>query len=599
MNHKIPVLFLSAIVLMFASACNDGIKVWVEPSTERVMMNTPAGSDSQAFIYAARNEYESFQVVVRGGLKGLKDVNVAATDLTGPGDAFIPKENITMFREYYVKVNSPSFLGGVVGNLRLPGNYPDPLIPFFDPYDSGHPAVGAPFDITRLKNQPVWIDVYVPEETPAGSYTGKLEITAAGKNPVYIDLNLTVWDFSIPRERTIATSYGLLPGSVPQYHPQALTAEAKNNYEQELHRHRIDSFSTAGMLEYPFVFGSDGHLLPVDWSNYDAVMGPRLDGSFYNDGVPLYRFNAGFFYPGGTGWMETSLTDEQYKEAAKEFARHLKEKGWMDRVYMYVLDEPFINAKSYDVVANDIKLILEADPDWKGAFLVTNWWVKDLEDTIDIWCPEVTKYDDWFLGAIGVKFAGREQYAKMLADGRELWFYVCLATVPPYPGYDIDTMIGYEPRILMWGSWYEGATGFLYWSTMYWVKDDPWGKLKDPVTFPVSSRNGDGFLFYPGDHNGTLSPAGSPHGISINGPITSIRLKQTRDGLEDWEMFKMASSAAGVDAVKACVSRAYTQMGTAPVLGLYNPLSPPWTYDGKVLNEVRKEVAGMIINNHP
>ena len=48
--------------------------------------------------------------------------------------------------------------------------------------------------------------------------------------------------------------------------------------------------------------------------------------------------------------METNLTDEQYKEAAKEFARHLKEKGWMNRVYMYVLDEPFTNAESYDVV---------------------------------------------------------------------------------------------------------------------------------------------------------------------------------------------------------------------------------------------------------
>jgi hypothetical protein len=597
MHRKTPVLVLSILVLMCASACNEGIKAWVEPSTERVMTNSIQKSDIQATLYAACNEYESFQIVVNGGIKGLSVVNVTTCDLTGLNGAIIPKANMTLYREYYEKVDSPSFLYGVVGNLRLPGNYPDPLIPFADPYNPEHPAVGAPFDVAKLKNQPVWVEVYVPEGTPAGSYASTLQITAAGMKPLSIYVNLTVWDFSIPREKTIATSYGLLPGSVLQYHPSVSGAYAKNNYEQELHNHRIDSFSTANMVDYPFRFGIDGHLLPVDWSNYDAVMEPRLDGSFYNDGIPLYRFNAGFFYPGGTSWMEMNLTDEQYKEAAKEFARHLKEKGWMDRVYMYVLDEPFTNAESYDVVVDDIKLMLEADPDWKGAFLVTNWWVKDLDDVIDIWCPEITKYDDWFLGAIGIKYAGRKEYAEMRAKGQELWFYTCLATVPPYPGYDIDTMVGYEPRILMWGSWYEGATGFLYWSTMYWVKDNPWSKLKDPVAFPVTSRNGDGFLFYPGDHNGTLAPAGSPEGISINGPITSIRLKQTRDGLEDWEMFKMASEIAGEDAIRNCVSKAYTQFGIVPVLGIYNPLSPPWTYDGRVLDEVRKEVAGLIMNN--
>ena len=71
-------------------------------------------------------------------------------------------------------------------------------------------------------------------------------------------------------------------------------------------------------------------------------------------------------------------------------------------------------------------------------------------------------------------------------------------------------------------------------------------------------------------------------------------LKQTRDGLEDWEMFKIASGVAGEDAVKEAVSKAYTQLGTAPVLGIWNPLSPPWTRDGKVIDEVRKEVAALI-----
>jgi len=529
---------------------------------------------------------------VNGNLKGLTDVNMTAGDLTGPDSVVIPASNFTFYKEHYVKVDSPSFLYGVVGDLRLPGNYPDPLIPFNDPYDPAHPAVGAPFDVTKLTNQPVWVEVYVPEGIPAGDYTGKIAVTAADMKTSEIEVKVTVWNFSIPMEKTIATAFGMSFGAQADYHRPDMLPEIVNNYEQELHKHRLDITRVSHIAANPFKFGADGHLLPVDWSEYDAVVAPRVAGSFYNDGIGLYKFNAGFFRPGSSGWLEKTITDEQYKEAAAEFARHLKEKGWMDRVYVYCQDEPFWNEVPYERLANDIKLMIEADPDWKGAFMVTNWWVKELDGVVDIWCPEMTKYDRWLSAGI-LDFAGRDEFDAMRQQGVELWFYPCNGTVPPYAGYDIDTMIGYEPRIMLWGAWYEKATGFLYWSTTHWL-EDAWGVMKDFESYSVVARNGDGFLFYPGDHSGTLAPLGSPASVSINGPVTSIRLKQTRDGIEDWEMFKMASNIAGDDTVRDIVSKAYTQLGTAPVLGIYNPLSPPWTRDGKLIDQVRKEVAALI-----
>jgi hypothetical protein len=589
MKRKTSLILVIGILILF-SACKDSMKVWIEPSTERVMQFSASKKTYLAEICAAHNDYESFQIVINGGANGLSNVNVTAGDLAGPGGAVIPSANITLYREFYVHATKPSFLCGVVGDLRLPGNYPDPLIPFTDPYNPAHPAVGAPFKVDKFKNQPVWVEVYIPEGIPAGIYSGKFTVTADNVKPAKIDVKATVWNFSIPEQRTISTAFGLYYSTQDKFHAAATLSETLYNYELELHKHRLDVTRITSFATNPFKFGSDGHLLAVDWSEYDSIMESRLNGSYYGDGTGMYKFNAGFFRPGSSGALETKITDDQYKEAAAEFARHLKEKGWMNRVYVYCQDEPFWNNVPYEDLAHDIKLMLEADPDWKGAFMVTNWWVKELDGLIDIWCPEVTKYEGWLTAGI-LNFAGREEYDAMRLRGDQLWFYVCNATIPPYAGYDIDTMVGFEPRIMMWGAWYEKATGFLYWSTTAWKEVNPW---EDPLAYPEFSRNGDGFLFYPGDHNGTAAPVGSPEEVSMNGPVTSIRLKQTRDGLEDWEMFKIAAGIAGENAVKEAVSKAYTKLGTAPVLGIWNPLSPPWTRNGKVIDEVRKEVAALI-----
>src|SRR5438477_5571052 len=46
-----------------------------------------------AAIYAAKGEYESFQIIVRGG-SALTGVNVVVPDLVGPGGQIIPKFNL-------------------------------------------------------------------------------------------------------------------------------------------------------------------------------------------------------------------------------------------------------------------------------------------------------------------------------------------------------------------------------------------------------------------------------------------------------------------------------------------------------------------------
>ena len=128
----------------------------------------------------------------------------------------------------------------------------------------------------------------------------------------------------------------------------------------------------------------------------------------------------------------------------------------------------------------------------------------------------------------------------------------------------------------------------------YWQDPTPWDTLANPAQFGAAlSRNGDGILLFPGDHNGTAGGAGSPPEVAINGPVVSIRLKQIRDGLEDWEMLRLADSLGGSAFARSQVARVYTRFG-ARLDDNYTPAQRPWETDDAVLLDARAQIARKI-----
>jgi len=55
----------------------------------------------------------------------------------------------------------------------------------------------APFDVTPSRNQPIWIDVYVPPGTTPGEYTATANISS-DQASVNVPVKLTVWNFALP-----------------------------------------------------------------------------------------------------------------------------------------------------------------------------------------------------------------------------------------------------------------------------------------------------------------------------------------------------------------------------------------------------------------
>jgi hypothetical protein len=115
---------------------------------------------------------------------------------------------------------------------------------------------------------------------------------------------------------------------------------------------------------------------------------------------------------------------------------------------------------------------------------------------------------------------------------------------PPY--WEIDfPLLSY--RIAPWINRRYRCTGLLYWSTCFWGSPprNPW----DNPTYG-DHWNGEGVLFYPGREAG------------IDGPIASVRLKNLRDGMEDYEYFVLLENLGGGDIVKDIVKAAVPTWGS-------------------------------------
>ncbi len=181
---------------------------------------TPAAGVS---LFAARNEFEPFLLVLKPNQR-LDRVRVECGPLAGPGGALISPSRVTVCHVGYVNVTVPTDEAGAAGE------WPDPL----PPYD-------GPFTAWPGENHTLWITVFVPEDVPAGEYGGRILLTA-GPWKREVPVSLTVWDFTLPRESQVRSSFGLPTGFMKLYHNLETDDELKkvaDLYYQNLRDHRL------------------------------------------------------------------------------------------------------------------------------------------------------------------------------------------------------------------------------------------------------------------------------------------------------------------------------------------------------------------------
>jgi hypothetical protein len=388
--------------------------------------------------------------------------------------------------------------------------------------------------------------VYVPPATRSGLYAGQVHLLVGGKVEISIPVQLEVWNFTLPSTSSLVTTFGFSGLSALRQHYGKYTNDKDlfditSVYEKAGLWHRVTIDGSVGVQPS---FSVVDNKVRVNWREYDQQVGPFMDGHVFSADEPLYGAKATSITQHTLPALETPERQVQYW---KQVAEHFREKGWFDRLFNYLWDEP--NKNQYSEMTRIGKLVHQADPTVKN--LVTAPFHPEWAGFIDIWTPLINCFErkpaqhDYCDPTIA-----RADYNPEIAKGKRLWWYQACSShgcnivggeyFRGWPSYMID----HDPvrnRIMEWLTWKYGIGGELYFNTdEAYGKKDPW---KDVNLF---GGNGDGTLFYPG----TPEVIGGTKHI----PIESIRLKLIREGLEDYEYLSMLSKVAGAKTVQQLVN---------------------------------------------
>jgi len=514
-----PSLLLACVEPRTTPAPASAVSWWTTHALEKVSPGAAPRPPAPVELWAAGNEFEPFQVVLRARAHEVRGVDAEATDLHAANGVRIPARNVTLYLERYLHLAKPSSIDGGTGE------WPDPLLPRVDP-DTGARLGIFPFELPAGKNRVLWVDVYVPAQTPAGDYRGAVRLSAGGVPQASVPVFLHVWPFVLPSTASLRTSFGFsgisaLKGHYGHYTNDEDLYTLTRRYTLAALRHRI-SFYGGSMLPPPATFTAS--CADVDWRAYDCEEGPLLDGTVFGAADPL---------PGARLTSVDVRTPARYDDGQRvlywrAWTRHFRERGWLDRLFLYLWDEPA--ARDLPAVLHQAQLARRADPDLHT--LLTKQRLPPFDGLIDIWVPLINSFE----AKPGVPPddapVSRVSYAEDERRGAGVWWYQSCAShgcdiiggreFSGWPSYMIDAA-PIANRIMPWLAFVYGIRGELYYNTVeaYMVNRDPWSDVY------ANGGNGDGTLFYPG----TPQRLGGRTEV----PVESIRLKLIREGLEDYE----------------------------------------------------------------
>jgi hypothetical protein len=516
---------------------------WITHPLEKVQPLAPLPSSplKSVDLFAGRNEFEPFQIVLRTDAKDLSGVDIEFSDLRTKEGAEISKKNVTVYLEQFLSLHRESSIEGAAGL------WPDPLIPRIDRYEN-EKRNAFPLTLRRGHSQPIWVEIFVPPTTPPGKYSGSASISLLGSEQFSVPVNLTVWNFVLPSTASLKSSFGLSGIGALKQHRGRYTDDADlysitRLYAKAALFHRLSIH--VGSMVSPAISYDSGKM-QLDWRVYDAEIGPFLDGAAIAEGEPLHGAKSTSVDLRTPGSVENEGQQVMY---LAEWIKHFQQRNWLDRLFLYLWDEP---------ATADFSKVLQRGRAYQRAGqeipnLVTIPFNPKLEEVTQIWTPLVNclgskpSFEDFCNPS-----PPREAYNSEIEQGKSLWFYQscashgCNIVGGPYfsgwPSYMID-MPGAANRVMQWLAWKFRIEGELYYSMnqAYNGGGDPWTNVF------LSGGNGDGTLFYPGRPDRI--------GGRTHIPIESIRLKLIREGMEDYEYLALLARLSGSKAADEYADR--------------------------------------------
>ncbi|MCG3116401.1 MAG: DUF4091 domain-containing protein [Candidatus Manganitrophus sp. SA1] len=549
----------SFLMLLGSIQAAEAMVVWTDHATVKIRreisLTAPKTNQTSAVLKAAKNEFEAFQIIVSADSGNLSGVDVTVSDLAGPNGSLIPGSAVMIYKAAFINITTLSTTEG-----RL-GFWPDALIPKRDEY-TREVRNAFPFSVTSGRNQPVWIEIYVPQDAAPGLYRGTATVTAANQAPVVVPIELTIWNFVLPSTSTLESAYSIDYHLIPIGHG---LGSAYLNYLD-----LIKTYAKANLLHRitnDYLPGP--HIVSGGWDAFTTRFGPLMDGT--------ERFPGGKL-PGAkmTSYRMSIWAQETNVAFLRDIAQRAAARGWIDRLFAYTFDEPKPNQPAqWQTIKDRARALHQADPRLRslvttsiqgaGDFGITQCGSPRVEPCLDLFTPTIRYLDNKPTGREpgsevpgGVETIGNQRSKY----GPETWWYQACGShgcgiigggqYDPegyhtgWPTFMIDLPAMFN-RVMQWQTFKYNLQGELYFDMVYaYGQRDPWVSQYD------FGGNGDGTLYYPG------TPA--KIGGTTHIPIESIRLKLLREGMEDYEYMNLLAKLGDGDYAERQVDTVATRI---------------------------------------
>ncbi|MEG2489254.1 glycoside hydrolase domain-containing protein, partial [Anaerorhabdus sp.] len=460
----------------------------------------------------------------------LKNVIVEASDFTS-GSNVIKASNM---KSTFIK-STKAYNGGYLGY----GSKTRPV-----PVDNGtnrsesndilYQDASTPINIDFNKLQNVWVELNIPKDAAAGTYTGTLSVKADGiSDPLTFTYTLNVENALLKDASEFKKTFDIelwqYPYSSAEYYGvEPFSQKHLDIMESGMLKYKEVSGSviTASILEdawdgqtysknevhYPSMvkWTKNGDKFTYDYTDFDKWVSFNK-GLGIGDKIVLYSIapwhNSFTYWENGTLKYERfSPGNDRYKAVWTDFlenlTEHLMEKGWYDDAYIGI-DERGFSAAAFDVIES-VKNIHDKHLKTAGAM-----------DNLSAHANEAMRVTDLTIGDTSAT-AHPDEFSQLVKRrdeaGLRTALYSCTEHQPgnfslssPVEGY---WMVANDAKI-------EGD-GIMRWALDAWVEDP----LND--TTHNAFEPGDCFMIYP-DEKDAVNPTSK----------SSVRLEKIFEGVRD------------------------------------------------------------------
>jgi hypothetical protein len=494
-------------------------------------------------IFGARNEIVAFQLIIEAGAAGAQGVDVWISDLTngayripgstsGPSDPYDYRDRgVELFTEHYLNITKRSGGGTSWTKSAAPSDYyygwvPDALIPFSAPPGMG----GTPFDISANMNQAVWVDVTIPRDAPAGTMVGEVQVVAGGNITHRIPIELQVYNFTLSDETHFPNMFAISETDISLRHGVELDSdefyEVLSRYYQMAHRHRMDLVQAIRNISQVRRF-HNRYLTGTLYQEKNGYAGP-------GEGVGNRTFSIGLYgnLPTEYGGDPENWSKELWWEGSDVWATWFAENAPRISIHKFLTpDEP--DSESDLRVIQAQAAWSHSNPGIGGTIptFVTHWIEPEYQGYVDIWSISTNHTLQGSIPSTDPEDVRSEKEA-----GHQIGVYNGYRPATGSVLIDTDAI---DFRVIPWIGWKYDLDHYFYWMTNYWIDWSNGGRRWNIFTNPLNTqyqRNGSGTFFYPGQDKVYIE-----EDRGLPGPLSSIRMKNWRRGMQDYEYLWLAN----------------------------------------------------------